>query len=157
MHHHWFSLSFVHFKNGPLRGGQPRYLSFSWDFCNIVWFQVVFSFSKDIFFFYVHLFDGVYLLHSPVFVIFFFSKDSNFFLIWQFFFFCQFSFFLFLITSMVRIYVKFHTNILTILSSFVLRSPILFRFWQINWYRPCTPNGWSFPAINWVCNQLKIS
>ena len=32
-----------------LWGRQPRCLSLCWDFCNIVWFRVVFSFSWDLF------------------------------------------------------------------------------------------------------------
>ena len=33
-----------------LRGRQPRYLSLSWNFCYVVTFQIVFSFSWDILF-----------------------------------------------------------------------------------------------------------
>ena len=35
-----------------LRRGQPRYLSLWWDFCYIVWFREVFSFSCGILFFF---------------------------------------------------------------------------------------------------------
>ena len=42
-----YSSSLVHFKKVPnvLRGRQPMYLSLWWDFCLIVWFREVFSFS----------------------------------------------------------------------------------------------------------------
>ena len=47
-----------------LRRWQTRYLSLSYDFCSVVFFRVLFSFSwgifKIFFCFYPHLFDGVH-------------------------------------------------------------------------------------------------
>ena len=36
-----------------LRGVEPRYLSLWWDCCYVVWFQIVFSFSLGVFFFFI--------------------------------------------------------------------------------------------------------
>ena len=57
-------------------GGQPRYLSLWWDFCYVLWFRKVFSFSWGIlyyFFFHLHLLDGVRSQYSQIIVGFFFS------------------------------------------------------------------------------------
>ena len=45
-------------------------LSHCWDFCNVVWFRVVFSFSRGIFFFFhLSLFDDVRFHYSQVIII----------------------------------------------------------------------------------------
>ena len=44
-----------------------------------------------------------------------------------------------------------------IFSKSVLGFPILFRFWQTVWCRPCTSGGWFFSAIYWVCIRQCIS
>ena len=78
------SSSFVHFENGPLE--QTRCLSLWLDSCSWTWFRKVFSFFWDTLFFFffihLHLFDGVHFQYSQVFVRFFSSKCSDFFLIW---------------------------------------------------------------------------
>ena len=52
------------------------------DFCHIFWFRVVFSFSWDTLlnysFFHLHLFDGVCFQYYQVYVVFLFSKHSDF-------------------------------------------------------------------------------
>ena len=59
-----------------LRGGQPRYLSLRWNFCYVVWSQVVFfvihGYLKKTFF-HLCIFDGV------CFISFLFSDRSDFF------------------------------------------------------------------------------
>ena len=55
-----------------LQEGQPRCLSLWWDFCYVVWFQVVFAFSWDTFFynffFHLRLFNSVHFQYSQVLV-----------------------------------------------------------------------------------------
>ena len=79
-----------------LRRGQSRYLSFWWDFCNVVRFPVVFSFSWFFFFFliffYLLMFDGIHLQYSQVFVNFLYSESSAFVLVWYFYSFRHMSF-----------------------------------------------------------------
>ena len=68
-----------------LQGGQPRCLSLWWDFNYRIWFREVFLFFWDtlfIFFFHVHLYDGVRFQNSQVLVSFLFSERSDFFFIW---------------------------------------------------------------------------
>ena len=60
---------------------QPRCLSLWWDFCNVVWFRVVFSFSWGIlfyFFFNLRMFEDVHFRYSQIFISFLFSKRSDF-------------------------------------------------------------------------------
>ena len=50
-----------------LRGGQPMYLSLWWNFCYVVWFRVVFSFTCWILFFFFLSFPHVWWCPLPIF------------------------------------------------------------------------------------------
>ena len=52
-----------------LRRGQPRYLFLWWDICYVVWFRVVFSFSRDVLFYFFFILSPLifYGARRPVF------------------------------------------------------------------------------------------
>ena len=62
-------LSISRMVSSILQSVQWKILSLWWDFCNIVWFRVVFSFSWDIIFyflFHIRLIDGVRFQYSQL-------------------------------------------------------------------------------------------
>ena len=50
----YWNSSLLHFKKSPkyLMKGQPGYLFVWWDFCYVIWFWIVFSFSRGFIFFF---------------------------------------------------------------------------------------------------------
>ena len=139
--------SLVHLKNGPeyLSRIQPRYLSLCQGFCDIVLSRVIFWFFGDTLFYFLFSFPLVWWCLLPISL----SK-------------CTFSFlraFWWLLNLEVRLLLScivwhfsllvwwiFLCNILflyvdCIFSQSVLGFPILFRFWQKGWCRPCTSSG----------------
>ena len=109
------------------------------------------------FFFHLYWLDAVNCWYSQVFVGFLFSERSNFFLIW-------YSFppscivFRFSLEAW-RIFLCHIPSLCPdrIFSLPVLGFPILFRFWQLVWYRPCALGNRVFLAIYKVCIRLCIS
>ena len=134
-----------------LRRGQPRCLSLWRDFCYVVWFRVIFSFSWGILFKFILSPPYVWKYLLPVF--------GNI---------CKFSFllafwcFLDLIVLFLPLITVFCFSLLALhiflcqipslcrhcISSLpVLGFPVLFHFWQTVWCRPCTLGSWVFLAI----------
>ena len=81
-----FSSSLVHFKNVPkyLTRGTAQIFIPLIGFLLDSFVSSSFLVLLRYFFFHLHLFDAVLFQDAQVFVVFFFSKRSNLFLIWQF-------------------------------------------------------------------------
>ena len=118
-----------------LGGGQPRYLSFWWDFCYVVWFRVVFLFSWGILFFsflfHLRMFNSFRFQYSQVFVGFHFFKCSDFFLDLAVLFLSSYVVFCFLLLArhvfLCRI-LSLYPHCISLLA--VLGFLVLSRFWQ---------------------------
>ena len=139
-----------------LRGRQPRYLSFWWDFCYIVWFWAVLSFSWSILFFFFS-FISAYLMVSasniPKYLLVSISQSVLIFLDLVV---------LFLLSWVIFISSHFSMpNSIPIswlyISLPVLGFTVLFPFWQTVWCRPYSFGDWFFPVIYKVFIRLNIS
>ena len=110
-----WSYSRVHYENGET-GEQPSSLSFWWDFCNVIWFRVVFPFSWSIFFkknSFISACLMVSVFNSPKYFQVSFGR-SEFSLMWLFQPFRHLSFSAFNYLYGTFFYAIFHPNILTL-------------------------------------------
>ena len=143
-----------------LRRKQPRYLSLWHGSCYKVLSRVIFWLFWDTLFKLFLTFPVVWWCQLPI-------TPS----IYRFPFLPAFRWLLGLVARLLPLCVVCHLSLLTwciflcqipflyldcIFSQFVLGFPILFRFRQKVWYRPCTASGWSFSVIYRVCIRLCI-